>query len=131
MASIARLTARRTTDDACARLLQSTSSSCTRPAPRGSPRIHPCSTRPAPTCSSSITVEVRGNFPTRYRATGAPVWWRPDLAGADRLEDRPAQGQAVREVLRWLQAELPAMRRMRHVGGARARVRTGEDRPAR
>lgn len=69
-----------------------------------------------------VTVEVRANLPTRYTGKGKPVWWRPDLAGADTIEAKHAQVRAVREVLAWLRQELPALRYV----GAHRQVEAGK-----
>lgn len=60
--------------------------------------------------SRCVTVEVRANLPTRYTSKGEPVWWRPDLAGTERIEEKVPQVRAVRELLKWLRGELPAIK---------------------
>ena len=63
-----------------------------------------------------VTLEVQGNYPTRYNPDGSPVWWSPETAGAQVLGDHPEQIQAVRDVLAWLKGELPSVR---FIGGHR------------
>lgn len=57
-----------------------------------------------------VTVEIEGNYPTRYNPNGSPVWWSPETVGAHVLSEHPEQIQAVREALAWLRGELPSLR---------------------
>ena len=66
--------------------------------------------------SRCVTVEVQGNYPTRYTEAGKPVWWSPETVGAQVLAEHPAQIQAVRDVLLWLKKEL---QHLRWIGGHR------------
>ncbi|WAS97201.1 peptidoglycan recognition protein family protein [Nannocystis punicea] len=69
-----------------------------------------------------VTIEVRANLPGRYTARGEPRWWRPDIAGADRIEDKVEQVHATRQLLRWLVEELPGLRYI----GAHRQVEAGK-----
>lgn len=69
-----------------------------------------------------VTIEVRANLPGRYTARGEPRWWRPELAGADRIEDKVEQVRAARQLLRWLVGELPGLRYI----GAHRQVQAGK-----
>lgn len=66
--------------------------------------------------SRCVTLEVQGNYPTRYKPDGSPVWWSPEKVGAQVLAEHPEQIQAVRDVLLWLREELPSLR---WIGGHR------------